>query len=235
MIKNFATLSRCYVINTCIHVRYLWVRVCVHIIHAKENGSQRPPFWCQFRLPGFERWRPYLGENDCHLICWGKKLGKEIRNQSEIIEQRKVFGTSGNWRGVPTSFSSPVWFLKAPLPYCVWVPYFLLTGWLVAGCSWPANLTGWLLAGWLVGGLAGWLGLAGLLTSLAGRLLAGWLYILYGWLVFDGCGLPDLWAWIWPRSDLVLTSFWTSYWTSYNLHLLIGYINDEEDKVPTSY
>ena len=151
-----------------------------------------------------------------------------------------------------------VFLPRSPVPYGFWRPDLVLHShiisclsavfpfdWLacgLAGWAWPANLTGWLLAGWLVGwwlagwlaGL-GWLGLAGLLTSLAGRLLAGWLYILYGWLVFDGCGLPDLWAWIWPRSDLVLTSFWTSYWTSYNLHLLIGYINDEEDKVPTSY
>ena len=111
-----------------------------------------------------------------------------------LYEQRKVFRTSGNWRGVPTSFSSPVWFLKAwprtPLPYRVWVAYFLLTGWLVGG---------WLLAGWLAGRRAGWPAgwLAGWLAGWAW--LACW-YILYGWLVFDvGCGLPVWRAWIWPR------------------------------------
>ena len=106
-------------------------------------------------------------------------------------EQRKIFGTSSNWRGVPTSFSSPVWFLKAwprtPLPYRVWVPYFL-NGWPAGGLAgWVGWLAGWLLAGWV-----------------AGCWLAGWLFILYGRLVFDGCGLLVLWAWIWPRSDLVL-------------------------------
>ena len=136
----------------------------------------------------------------------------------KIDEQRKVFGTSGNWRGVPTSFSSPVWFLKAwprtPLPYRVWVPYFLLTGWV---------------AGWPAGWLAGWAWLACWLAWLAGCWLAGCIYYMDGWYLMDVGSRFDE-----HESDLVLTSFWTSCWTSYNLHLLIGYINDE-DKVPTSY
>ena len=74
-----------------------------------------------------------------------------------------------------TSYSTPISCLSAVFPFD-----WLAGGWLAAG---------W-VAGWAAGWLAGWLGLAGLLTSLAGRLLAGWLYILYGWLVFDGCGLP---------------------------------------------
>ena len=132
-----------------------------------------------------------------------------------------------------------VFLPRSPVPYGFWRPDLVLHSHIVFECRISFWLAGWWVAGcwlggWLAGGLAGWLGLAGLLTSLAGRLLAGWLYILYGWLVFDGCGLRVWRAWIWPSSDLVLTSFWTSYWTSYNLHLLIGYIKDE-DKVPTSY
>lgn len=85
-------------INTYIHVWYVWVRVCVHIIHTKENGSQRPPFWWQSRLPGFERWRPYLGENDCHLI-YIYILGQKIvqRNQESIRNHLGNFETIGSW------------------------------------------------------------------------------------------------------------------------------------------
>ena len=133
-----------------------------------------------------------------------------------------IFVTWGNWRGVPTSFSSPVWFLKAwprtPLPYRVWMLYFFLTGWLVAGCSWlwlaGLGWLGWLAAGcvadWLVPGgwLAGWAWLAGWL----GWPAAGWLYIYYCiWLWMAGIW----WMWapgfigmnltsFWPRFDLVL-------------------------------
>ena len=72
--------------------------VCVHIIHAKENGSQRPPFWCQFRLPGFARWRPYLGENDCHHLSsytFWQKIGQ--RNQESIRNHLGNSETIGSW------------------------------------------------------------------------------------------------------------------------------------------
>ena len=57
------------------------------------------------------------------------------------------------------------------------------------------------MAGWPADWLAGWAWLVG--WAAAGWL--GWLYIFYdyGWLVFDGCGLP----FYWHESDLVLTSF----------------------------
>ena len=150
-----------------------------------------------------------------------------------IYEQRKIFVTSSNWRGVPTSFSSPVWFLKAwprtPLPYRVCIPCFFLTGWagwlgwLAAGwvAGWLAGA--WLVAGWLAGGVAGWVGLAGWMAWLAGCWLAGWLYILYdyGWLVFDGCGLPGF-------MGMNLTSYWTSYlYCPWICICCIGYINEK--------
>ena len=93
------------------------------------------------------------------------------------------------------------------------MPYFFLTGWLVAGCSgwpWLAWLAGcWRLArGWLAGRRAG-------LAGLAGRLLAGWVagciyyMIMDGWYLMDvGCGLPGFMDMnltsFWPRFDLVL-------------------------------
>ena len=157
---------------------------------------------------------------------WIYKWLFQLDDSKSLHEQRKIFVTSSNWRGVPTSFSSPVWFLKAwprtPLPYRVCMPYLFLTGWLVAGCSgwpWLAWLAGWLagawlVAGWLAGRRAGWLAGWAWLAGLAGRLVAGWLggwlYILYdyGWLVFDGCGLPGFMGMnltsFWPRFDLVL-------------------------------
>ena len=120
-----------------------------------------------------------------------------------------------------TSYSTPISCLHAVLIFdwlaggwLLWLALAGLAGWLLAG--WLADwlVPGWWLAGWL--GLAGWLAwLAGCwLAGLAGRLLAGWLggwlYILYdyGWLVFDGCGLPGFMGMnltsFWPRFDLVL-------------------------------
>ena len=179
-----------------------------------------------------------------------------------ICEQRMIFVTWGNWRGVPTSFSSPVWFLKAwprtPLPYRVWMPYFFLTGWLVAGCSWlwlaGLGWLGWLAAGcvadwlvpgwWLAGRRAGWLaGLAGWLAWLAGCWLAGWLavYILL-YMIMDGWYLMDVGSrFYWHESDLVLTSFWprtgprTCTAPEFALIVLIISPKKDEDKVPTSY
>ena len=168
------------------------------------------------------------------FLLWPSSSNKQSMPHETYspYEQRKIFGTSSNWRGVPTSFSSPAWFL--PHSHIVFecrTSFWLAGGWLVAGCSWLwlaglgclgwlAWLAGcwlcgwlagaWLVAGWLADGLARWLAGLGWLAGLAGWLLAGWvagwLYILYdyGWLVFDGCGLPVLWAWIWPRFDLVL-------------------------------
>ena len=87
--------------------------------------------------------------------------------------------------GVPTSFSSSVWFLKAwprtLLPYRVWMPYFFLTGWLVAGCSWLwlAGL-GWL--GWLAWLAAGWV---------ADWLVPGWLAGCIYYMIMDGWYLMD--------------------------------------------
>ena len=116
-----------------------------------------------------------------------------IGTPSQSISKIDLYMSSGRYfvhqaiGGVPTSFSSPVWFLKAwprtLLPYRVWMPYFFLTGWLLmAVAGWP-----WLA--WLAGLAGCWLG-----GRLAGAWLASWLYILYdnGWLVFDGCGLPVL-------------------------------------------
>ena len=124
-----------------------------------------------------------------------------------------------------SQFSSPVWFLKAwprtPLPYRVWVAYFLLTGWLVGG---------WLLAGWLAGRRAGW-------PAGSGGWLAGWLglagllvYIIWmAGILMSECGLPVWRAWIWPRFGPRTGPRTICIW-----YLLIGYINDE-DKVPISH
>ena len=131
--------------------------------------------------------------------------------------------------------------------------YFWLAGWwlaALAGLGWLGWLAagwvaGWLagawLAGWPAGWLAGWLGLAGLAGRLlAGRLLAGWLggwlYIIYdyGWLVFDGCGLPGF-------MGMNLTSFWprtgprTCTAPESAFVVLVISTKNDEHKVPTSY
>ena len=107
-------------------------------------------------------------------------------------------------------------------------------GWLAAGCWLGGWLIGWCLAGgWLAGWPAGWLGLAGWLALLAGCWLAGsvagciYYMIMDGWYLMD-VGSPVLWAWIWPRSDLVLTSYWTSYlYCPWICICCIGYINEK--------
>ena len=171
-----------------------------------------------------------------------------------IYEQRKIFVTSSNWRGVPTSFSSPVWFLKAWPRTPLLIVFacrtsFWLAGWWLAALAglgwlgwlaWLAGLAGWLIGwclagGWLAGRRAGWL------AGLAGRLLAGWLavYIIWLWMA----GIWCMWA---PRfygheSDLVLTSFWprtgprTCTAPESAFVVLVISTKNDEHKVPTSY
>ena len=107
-----------------------------------------------------------------------------------VLQSRMVF------EGL-TSYSTPISCLHAVLLFdwlaggwLLWLALAGLAGW-VAG--WLAGA--WLVAGWLGGWVAGWLG----------GWVAGCIYymIVDGWYLMD-VGSPVLWAWIWPRSDLVL-------------------------------
>ena len=131
-----------------------------------------------------------------------------------------------------------VFLPRSPVPYGFWRPDLVLHSHIVFECRisfwlagwWVAGAAGW-VAGWPAGWLAGWAWLACWLAWMAGCWLAVYVIWMAGiwWMWAPGLTGMNLTS-FWPRFDLVLTS----YWTSYNLHLLIGYINDE-DKVPTSY
>ena len=195
------------------HTWILWVSKIpensnFELLKSEETTALPSSFPSLFPQKSIFRCYIWAAEDICYI--------KQLAGCSYLVLQSRMV-----FEGL-TSYSTPISCLHAVLIFD-----WLAGGWLL----WLAlaGLAGWWLAGWLAGGLAGWAWLAGWLGWPAAGWLAGCIYymIMDGWYLMD-VGSPVLWAWIWPRSDLVLTSYWTSYlYCPWICICCIGYINEK--------